>query len=56
LIDFQQIRQNSAALVKKILDVIKLNGGLGTSMGLSKAKSQNHEKQSELSGYYRLRF
>jgi len=39
LIDYQQIRQNSRSSMLKNTAVIKLNGGLGTSMGLSKAKS-----------------
>ena len=39
LIDYQQIKHLSRTSILKNTVVIKLNGGLGTSMGLSKAKS-----------------
>ncbi|MDY0152820.1 MAG: UTP--glucose-1-phosphate uridylyltransferase, partial [Candidatus Cloacimonas sp.] len=39
LIDYNQIKHNAKAQILKNTVVIKLNGGLGTSMGLSKAKS-----------------
>ena len=39
LIDYQQIKHLSRTSLLKNTVVIKLNGGLGTSMGLSKAKS-----------------
>jgi UTP--glucose-1-phosphate uridylyltransferase len=39
LIDFEQLKNTSKAQLLQNTVVIKLNGGLGTSMGLSKAKS-----------------
>lgn len=39
LIDYAQIRDKGKSQILKSTVVIKLNGGLGTSMGLSKAKS-----------------
>ncbi|MEN6445421.1 MAG: UTP--glucose-1-phosphate uridylyltransferase [Candidatus Cloacimonas sp.] len=39
LIEYQQIKQTSRPSLLKKIAIIKLNGGLGTSMGLAKAKS-----------------
>ena len=44
LINLSDLRDNSGSMLNKLL-VLKLNGGLGTSMGLSKAKSLLTVKQ-----------